>query len=123
MAIVGKVSFYGKNSKAEHLNKDTASTEKFDPNGKTIALPDRPKEGIKGFGKMYKVTNLENDKSVIVKHNDVGPAKKLDRIGDLSYSAFKDIADEKTGVIKARIEEYNPQEAALETELLRQAKK
>ncbi len=120
MAKEGIVSFYGKNAKAEHLNKNTASGEKFDPNANTIALPVKPKEG---FGKTYKVTNLENDKSVIVRHNDTGPNKRLNRVGDLSYGAFKQIADEKKGIIKARIEEVNPEEAALETELLRQTKK
>ena len=113
----GIVSFYGKDAKKEHLNTNTASGEKFDPNAKTIALPNKPKEG---FGKIYKVTNLDNNKSVIVKHNDTGPAKRLNRAGDLSYSAFKEIADEKKGLINAKIEEYNPEEEKLEKEILRQ---
>lgn len=116
----GVVSFYGKDAKKERLNEKTASGEKFDPNADTLALPEKPPAG---FGKHYRVTNLENQKSVVVRHNDTGPAKRLNRAGDLSYGAFKKIADEKKGLIKARIEEVNPDEEALEKELLRQAKK
>jgi len=101
----GTVSFYGKDAKKERLNEYTASGEKFDPNQDTIALPDKPKSR-KDYGKKYKVTNTENGKSVIVRHNDLGPNKRLNRSGDLSYSAFKKIADEKKGLITATIEPY-----------------
>lgn len=79
----------------------TASGEKFDDNGLTCAMRSRD------FGKYYKVTNIANGKSVIVKHNDFGPNKKLwkrGRIIDLSEGAFRKIADVKVGIIQVKIE-------------------
>lgn len=80
----------------------TASGEKFNENDMTCAMRNRD------FGKHYKVTNLENGKSVIVKHNDFGPNKKLWNKGrriDLSKAAFAAIADLKSGVVEVRVEE------------------
>jgi len=79
----------------------TASGERFDENALTCAMRSRD------FGKFYKVTNLDNGKSVIVRHNDFGPNKKLwkkGRIVDLSKGAFEKIADLKTGVINVKVE-------------------
>jgi rare lipoprotein A len=79
----------------------TASGERFNENDLTCALRSRK------FGKYYKVTNLANNKSVIVRHNDFGPNKSLyqkGRIIDLSKRAFESIADLKQGVIKIKIE-------------------
>ena len=105
----GIVSYYGKDAKKEHLNEFTASGDKFDPNLDTIALPDKPKSR-KEYGKRYKVTNPKTRKFVIVKHNDLGPNKRLNRAGDLSYGAFKKIANEKEGLINATIEPYEDEE-------------
>ena len=60
--------------------KTTASGEKYDPNKLTAAHKSLP------IGTIIKVTNLENDKSVIVRINDRGPYIK-NRILDLSKSA------------------------------------
>jgi rare lipoprotein A len=60
--------------------KTTASGEKYDPNKLTAAHKSLP------IGTMIKVTNLANDKSVIVRVNDRGPYVK-GRILDLSKSA------------------------------------
>lgn len=60
--------------------KTTASGEKYDPNKLTAAHKSLP------IGTMIKVTNLDNDKSVIVRVNDRGPYVK-GRILDLSKSA------------------------------------
>ena len=79
----------------------TASGERFNENDLTCALRSRD------FGKFYKVTNLDNGKSVIVRHNDFGPNKKLHakgRIIDLSKGAFKSIAALSRGVINVRVE-------------------
>ena len=62
------------------VGKITASGEKYDPNKLTVAHKSLP------LGTMIKVTNLENDKSVIVRVNDRGPYVK-NRILDLSKSA------------------------------------
>ena len=80
----------------------TASGERFDENALTCAMRSRD------FGGFYKVTNLANGKSVIVRHNDFGPNKKLwkkGRVVDLSKGAFSKIADLKTGIINVKVEE------------------
>lgn len=62
------------------------------------------------FGKDYLVCNLENNKCVVVKHNDFGPSFglfKSGRIIDLSKSAFSKVADLKKGIIKVRIGEVH----------------
>lgn len=79
----------------------TASGERFNENDLTCAMPHY------NFGGFYKVTNLANGKSVIVRHNDYGPNKKLvkqGRIIDLSKAAFQSIADLRTGVISVKVE-------------------
>lgn len=79
----------------------TASGEHFDENALTAAMWGVP------FGTRVKVTNLENNMSIIVTINDRGPSKKLVRRGrviDLSRGAFEKIADLKEGVIKIKVE-------------------
>lgn len=53
-----------------------------------------------------KVTNLENNKSVVVKVNDYGPDKNKfpDRIIDLDVVAFKKISSKKLGIINVKVE-------------------
>ena len=60
--------------------KRTASGENYDPNKMTAAHKSLP------IGTLIKVTNLENDRSVIVRINDRGPYVK-NRILDVSRSA------------------------------------
>lgn len=82
----------------------TASGERYNENALTCAMRSR------GFGKYYRVTNLANSKSVIVRHNDFGPSKKLHNAGriiDLSKAAFAKIANLKQGVIPIEIEVVN----------------
>lgn len=79
----------------------TASGERYNENDLTCAMRSRE------WGAKYLITNLENNKSVIVRLNDFGPNKKLYNKGrkvDLSKGAFKSIADLKKGVIKVKIE-------------------
>jgi len=86
----------------------TASGERFNDNGLTCAMRSRD------FGKYYKVTNLANNKSIIVKHNDFGPNKKLaaeGRVIDLSKAAFAKIADLKVGLIKVEVKPYKQEGA------------
>lgn len=78
----------------------TASGERFNENDLTCAMRRRD------WGTKFKVTNLANGKSVIVRLNDFGPNKKLHakgRIIDLSKGAFSKIADLKRGVIQIEI--------------------
>ena len=78
--------------------KKTASGEKFSNSKLTAAHRNLP------FGTNLKVTNLANNKSVIVEVNDRGPSKKSREI-DLSKKAFMEITDNKNhGTLRVRIE-------------------
>lgn len=78
--------------------RTTASGEKFSNSKLTGAHRTLP------FGTKVKVTNLANDKSVVVEINDRGPFKKSREI-DLSKKAFMEITDNKNhGTLKVRIE-------------------
>ena len=79
----------------------TASGEYFDENALTAAMWKVP------FGTKVKITNLRNGKSVIVRINDRGPAKRLVRQGrmiDLSKGAFMKLASLKKGIIEVKVE-------------------
>ena len=91
LAEVGKASYYGK----RFHGKLTASGEKFNMFELTAAH-----RTIK-FGRYVKVTNLLNNKLVIVKINDRGPFIK-GRIIDLSKAAAKEI--DLTNVSNVEIE-------------------
>ncbi len=68
--------------------------------GLYAASVDYPKKSF------LKVTNLDNNKSVIVKVNDYGPDKKIfpDRVIDLDVVAFKKIDSKSKGVINVKVE-------------------
>ena len=89
-------SFYG----VEHHGKKTASGEIFNMYDFTAAH-----KTLK-FGTKVKVTNLKNNKSVIVRINDRGPFIK-NRDLDLSFAAFKEIENIKTGKIKVTYQILN----------------
>ena len=89
----GLVSWYGT---AFH-DRPTASGERFDSNGYTMAHPTLP------FGTAVKVTNLRNGRSVVVRVNDRGPHVGQ-RIADLSRAAAAEIGMLRRGVVRARIE-------------------
>jgi rare lipoprotein A len=57
------------------------------------------------MGTMLKVTNLNNDKSVVVRVADRGPHVK-GRIIDLSYRAAKEIGMIASGIAMVRVEPY-----------------
>lgn len=68
--------------------------------GNFTASPDFPK------GSKLRVTNLANNKSVVVTVNDFGPERRLhpDRTVDLEKTAFRKIAGAKQGIITVRVE-------------------
>lgn len=76
--------------------RKTASGEVYNKNFMTAAM-----NGIK-FGTKVKVTNLTNNKSIIVKVNDRIGSKK--NVIDLSPAAFKKIANLSAGRVKVNIE-------------------
>ena len=80
--------------------RKTANGEIFDNNKYTAAHKSLP------FGTKVKVTNLANNKSVIVTINDRGPYVKGRKI-DLSKAAFKEITTNNStrkGVLRVKIE-------------------
>jgi rare lipoprotein A len=89
----GNASWYGK----EFKGKKTASGEIFNPAFLTAAH--RTLE----FGTYLRVTNLKNNKSIIVKVNDRGPFKK-DRVIDLSERAAQEIDMINDGVVPVKLE-------------------
>lgn len=89
----GKASFYAD----KHQNKKTASGARYRHELKTAAHKKLP------FGTVVKVTNLSNNKSVIVTINDRGPFVK-GRIIDLSKSAFRSIGPLSAGLLNVKIE-------------------
>ena len=92
---VGKITWYGK---AYHGNK-TASGERFNMNAFTAA------SNTHKFGTMLRVTNPSNGYSVIVRVTDRGAFTKYGVLLDLSYAAFKTIANPRQGVVKNAIVE------------------
>ena len=89
----GKVAHYGK----KFNGRKTASGERFNAGAMTMAHKTLP------FGTMVKVTNLKNNKSVVVRVNDRGPSTP-DRIGDLTSGAASKIRMLRAGVIDAKLE-------------------
>lgn len=102
----GKASFYA--DKFE--GRTTASGEKYWHSKHTAAHKTLP------FNSQLKVTNLSNNKTVVVRINDRGPFVK-DRIIDLSKSAAKQLDFVKEGVCDVKIEvisEGEPQKESLQ---------
>ena len=104
----GKASFYSKKSTGAR----TASGQRLHHDSLTCAHRYYP------FGTKLKVTNLSNNKSVIVKVIDRGPFGK-GRIIDLSWAAAKEIGMIVQGVASVKIETvetpipYRPEETKL----------
>ena len=94
--IRGQASWYSQNDPGILLT--TANMESFDDSKLTCAICDLP------FNTMLKVTNLENGKSIIVRVNDRGPAKRLNRTIDLTKQAFSEIADLEKGLADVSVE-------------------
>lgn len=88
----GIASWYGK----DFHGRQTASGERYDMYGMTAAHKVLP------FGAMVMVTNLQNDKSVVVRVTDRGPFV-ANRIIDLTYSAARQLDMLDTGTAKVRL--------------------
>lgn len=88
----GQASYYG----AKHQGQRTASGERFDQQQLTAAHRSLP------FGTRVRVTNLNNDKSVIVRINDRGPYARS-RIIDLSRQAAQQLDMLRSGVAPVRV--------------------
>jgi rare lipoprotein A len=89
---VGIASYYGK----KFHGRKTASGEVFDMYGMTAAHLTLP------LGSVVEVTNLENNRKIVVRVNDRGPYVK-NRIIDLSYGAAEKLDMIGPGTVKVRI--------------------
>ncbi len=89
----GSASYYG----AKHHGNRTASGEPFNQNALTAAHRRLP------FGTQVKVTNLDNNKSVVVRINDRGPHTR-GRLIDLSRKAAEQIGMIGSGTARVRVQ-------------------
>ncbi len=92
----GNASWYG----PHWHGKTTSSGERFNKNELTAAHKTLP------FNTRVKVTNLRNNKSVIVRVNDRGPFK-AGRIIDLSEKAADKIDAKKQGISSVKVQVVN----------------
>lgn len=89
----GRVSYYGPG----FAGRQTASGQVFDADAMTVAHRELP------FGTKVRVTNLRNQRSVVVTVNDRGPFV-AGRIADLSEGAARRLGMVNDGVVEARLE-------------------
>ncbi|MBD3379679.1 MAG: septal ring lytic transglycosylase RlpA family protein [Candidatus Omnitrophica bacterium] len=100
---VGLASWYSEESPG--INRTTANMEIFDDTAMTCAMWDIP------FGTMLEVRNLENGRSVVVRVNDRGPARRFHRRGrviDLTREAFRRIAHPDKGLVTVTVRVIDP---------------
>ncbi|MFV3386332.1 septal ring lytic transglycosylase RlpA family protein [Pseudomonas sp. NY15364] len=89
----GKASYYGD----RHHGQRTASGERFDQNALTAAHRTLP------FGTRVRVTNLNNERSVVLRINDRGPFVR-GRVIDVSRAAATQLDMLRAGVVPVRVE-------------------
>ncbi|MHC8370259.1 septal ring lytic transglycosylase RlpA family protein [Pseudomonas sp. MDT1-85] len=89
----GVASYYG----AKHHGKRTASGERFNKNSLTAAHRQLP------FGTRVKITNLNNDRSCVVRVNDRGPYSR-GRLIDVSREAAEQLGMLRSGTAKVRVQ-------------------
>ncbi len=92
----GIASYYGKN----HHGNLTANGERFNMNALSAAHTTLP------LPSCVKVTNLRNNKSVILRVNDRGPFIK-GRIIDVSYAAAEELGFIGAGLTEVRVQILN----------------
>ena len=92
-ATDGKIAYYGR----KFAGRKTASGERFNPGALTMAHKTLP------FGTKVKVTNLKNNRSVVVRVNDRGPTTP-GRVGDVSLAAAQKLRMLRSGVVEAKLE-------------------
>lgn len=90
---IGRASWYGRHFQG----KATASGESYNMNLLTCAHRSLP------IGSLIRVTNLKNERSVVVRVNDRGPILE-NRIVDLSYAAARSLDMDDGGVAPVRLE-------------------
>ncbi len=98
--VMGRVSYYG----AEFAGRRTANGERYAPDLLTMA------HRTLRFGTLVRVTNLQNNLSVVLRVNDRGPFTG-GRVGDVSAAAARLLGMHHAGVVQARLEVLGPDEA------------
>lgn len=94
--FIGLASFYS----TELAGNKTASGDVYDPTQMTAAHRTLP------FGTRVLVTNLENNKTVMVTVTDRGPARP-DRLLEVSFAAARELNMLSAGVVRVRVEVIN----------------
>jgi len=89
----GVASWYGK----FFQGKTTASGQPYNEDAMTCAHRSLP------LGSVLRVTNLRNDKSVVVTVNDRGPVPE-NRVIDLSYAAARTLGFSQRGIAPVKVE-------------------
>jgi rare lipoprotein A len=92
----GLASWYGRGFERHH----TASGERYDMHDLTAAHRTLPLDTV------VRVTNLENNRSVLVRINDRGPFAR-GRVIDVSHEAAELLGMTKAGVVPVRIEVFS----------------
>ncbi len=90
---IGTASYYAH----KFHGRTTASGEIYDENRLTAAHPKLP------FGTLVRVTNLSNNRSVVLKVNDRGPTSGK-RIIDVSFRAAQKLDFVREGIVRVRLE-------------------
>ena len=90
----GRASHYG--HRDGFNGRKTANGERFNALAMTAAHRTRP------MGSHVTVTNLANGRSVLVRINDRGPARRTGKIIDLSYGASRAIGMGGTAIVSLR---------------------
>ena len=90
---VGLASYYS----SRHQGRPTASAQRYDEHALTAAHPTLP------FGTRVRVTNLANDRSVVLTINDRGPFSR-GRIIDVSKRAARELGFVAEGKAYVRVD-------------------
>lgn len=110
--VVGTASWYG----TQFHERNTSSGEPYDMLGMTAAHKTLP------LPTYVEVTNLANQRKIIVKVNDRGPFAS-DRILDLSYVAAKKLGMLGHGTARVRVKAIDPYRYGQEFELAKNTRK
>lgn len=100
--LQGRASWYGH----PFHGRKTANGETYDMYSMTAAHKSLP------FGSLLKVTNLDNQRELIVRVNDRGPYI-AGRIVDLSFAAAKELGMIHRGVSPVRVEVFSPKSLSI----------
>jgi rare lipoprotein A len=91
-ATLGRIAWYGH----KFNGRRTASGERFDAGAMTMAHKTLP------FGTRVRITNLKNNKNVVLRVNDRGPSSP-ELMGDVTYAAAQKLGMSHWGIVDAKL--------------------